>query len=57
MNNLIPKVYAVVCRWKDNQKDVQVINYVSTQEEGNIFISKLAKPDKRYFQYEVMKYE
>ena len=35
--------YAVIKRWKDNEKDFQVIEYFSTKEECDEFIKRQKK--------------
>ena len=49
------KKYAVVRRWKDNPRDLQVVEYFSTVEEGNAYIK--TQPKSAEYSYEVMKYE
>ena len=48
--------YAVVCRWKDNPIDFQVLEYFQTAEEAFAYIETQPKKPNEYT-YEVMKYD
>ena len=50
------KRFAVVCQWKDNPLDFQVIDYFESVELAEKYIKTLPK-DKTRFTYEVMKYD
>ena len=47
--------YAVVLKWRDNPRDLQVLDYFSTAEEGLAYIKN--QPKSVEYSYEVMKYE
>ena len=50
------KKFAVICQWKDNPNDFQVLEYFSTYVEGRDYIKTLPKNPDRY-SYHVMSYQ
>ena len=50
-----PKRFAVILRWKDNEKDFQVLEYFQTTDECKKYISSQGKSDE--YKYEIAKYE
>ena len=49
-----PKRFAVVCRWKDNENDFQVLEYFQTTDECKTYIS--AYPKRKDYNLEIAKY-